>query len=43
MYANNTEKVVFGELTDYTIAFIDGNQLLDIVSVDSFEDYKKGE
>jgi len=38
-YANNTEKVVFGELTDYTVAFVDGNQLLDIVSVEEFESY----
>lgn len=38
-YANNTEKVVFGELTDYTVAFVDGSQLLDIVSVDEFENY----
>ncbi|MBR5796027.1 MAG: hypothetical protein IKY26_07760, partial [Erysipelotrichaceae bacterium] len=38
-YANNTEKVVFGELTDYTVAFVDGNQLLDIISVEEFESY----
>lgn len=38
-YANNAEKVVFGELTDYTVTFFDGNQLLDIVSANEFNNY----
>lgn len=38
-YANNKDKIVFGELTDYTIAMVDGNTLLDIISVGDFESY----
>ena len=38
-YANNTEKVVFGELTDYTVALVDGDCLLDIISVSEYNDY----
>ena len=38
-YANNTEKAVFGELTEHTVAFVDSTQLLDIVAIDEFEDY----
>lgn len=38
-YANNSDKVVFGELTDYTVTFVDGNEILNVLSVDEFESY----
>ena len=39
-YGNNDEKIVFGDLSTYTIALVDDNQLLDIISADDFEGYR---
>ena len=39
-YGNNDDKIVFGDLSTYTIALVDDNQLLDIISADDFEGYR---
>ncbi|MBE6680243.1 MAG: hypothetical protein E7598_06970 [Ruminococcaceae bacterium] len=38
-YANNSDKIVFGELTEYTVTFIDGDYIINVLGIDDFETY----
>ena len=38
-YSNNSEKVVFGELTEYTVTLVDDKTIMDIIGVSEFNDY----